>query len=391
MPQLTDAVSGAALWAQPYDRERHDIFAIQSEIALEVARALSVELSLAERERMEHPPTANPQALDYYLNAKHWLDRMSFEEMRLATTDVEQAITLDPNFTDAWVLSSEIHTNAQFLDPEHIDEHRAAARRSAERALELDPELAAAHTALAKSLIATKDWAGAESAFADAMRLRPSFEVGANRAFLRMSAGKFEASERDAFEKVREADHAAEVPHRFLAFVHAQMGDWDRANAVSESALRLFANDDRAVRALQEQRIHWLVGRGNLAEAKATTIRDAFNAQMVAMLDAPTAEALAELRRASDASTDGNPNHRRDIALWAGHFGDPQLALTTMREVVNAQAMQMTYVWMPQLAPMRGLPEFKAWMTEIGMVAYWEKYGWPRFCQPVHQHDFECH
>lgn len=100
---------------------------------------------------------------------------------------------------------------------------------------------------------------------------------------------------------------------------------------------------------------------------------------------------LAELRRAFDESPDGNPNRRRDIAMWAGHFGDPQLALKAMRKVVNAQPAQMMYVWMPQLAPMRALPEFKEYMHEIHMVAYWEQYGWPRFCRPIVQHDFECH
>ena len=43
----------------------------------------------------------------------------------------------------------------------------------------------------------------------------------------------------------------------------------------------------------------------------------------------------------------------------------------------------MAYVWLPQLAPMRRLPEFKAYMREIGMVAYWQEYGWPDFCRPL--------
>jgi hypothetical protein len=111
---------------------------------------------------------------------------------------------------------------------------------------------------------------------------------------------------------------------------------------------------------------------------------------MVEMLRAPRAEAVAELRRAFETSADGNPNHRRDIALWAGHFGDPQLALAAMRKIVDAQPAQMIYVWMPQLAPMRGLPEFETYMREIGMVAYWQEYGWPDFCRPLDEQDFEC-
>ena len=100
------------------------------------------------------------------------------------------------------------------------------------------------------------------------------------------------------------------------------------------------------------------------------------------------AEALAE-PHSEFANNPGSPNHRRDIALWAGHFGDPQLALAAMRTVVDAQSAQMLYVWMPQLKPMRQLPQFRAYMRKIGMVEYWEKYDWPPFCHPL-EHDFEC-
>jgi len=386
-PRLTDATTGESLWTQSYDRERRDIFRIQSEIALEVARALSVELSLAERTRIERAPTTNAEARDYYLSARHRYERVSLEEMLLATDELEQALKLDPKFADAQVLLSVIHNSAQFLEPERLDEHRVEARRSAEQALALDPELAPAYSALAVSLMTTKDWVAAESAFADAMRRSRSLNDVGNYVFLRLSAGKFDDFARGIFEEARAADHQAEVPHRFLAFVYAEMGDWDRANAVYESALRLFAKDERAVRAVQEQRLHWLVGRGDLDEAGASAISDPFNARMLTRLGAP-AEALAELH-SEFANNPGSPNHRRDIALWAGHFGDPQLALAAMRTVVDAQSAQMLYVWMPQLKPMRQLPEFRAYMRKIGMVEYWEKYDWPPFCHPL-EHDFEC-
>ena len=388
-PRLTDAATGASLWAHPYEFERRDTFAIQSEIALEVAHALSVELSLAERARIERAPTANAEALDYYLSARHRYDRVSREEMLAAVDELEKALQLDPKFVDAWVLLSVIHTSAQFLEPERLDEHRLKARQSAEQALALDSELAAAYSALASSLVTTKDWVPAHSAFADAMsRSRSPNDIG-NFAFLLISAGKFNDFALGVFEEARAADYQAEVPHRFLAFVLAQRGDWDRANAVFESALRLFAKDERAVRAIQEARLHWLVGRGALDEAAASTINDPFSASMLTRLGAP-AEALAELRR-EFADNPGNPNHRRDIALWAGHFGDAQLALAAMRTVVDAQSGQMPYVWMPQLKAMRQLPEFRTYMRDIGMVAYWKKYGWPQFCEPIDQHDFKCY
>ena len=61
-----------------------------------------------------------------------------------------------------------------------------------------------------------------------------------------------------------------------------------------------------------------------------------------------------------------------------------------MRAAVNEQGGQTAYLWLPQLAPMRRLPEFKEYMRDIGMVAYWQEYGWPTFCRQLDVHDFEC-
>ena len=62
-----------------------------------------------------------------------------------------------------------------------------------------------------------------------------------------------------------------------------------------------------------------------------------------------------------------------------------------MRAAIDEQGAQIAYLWLPQLAPMRRLPEFKTYMREIGMVAYWQEYGWPTpSAGRWVQHDFEC-
>ena len=78
------------------------------------------------------------------------------------------------------------------------------------------------------------------------------------------------------------------------------------------------------------------------------------------------------------------------IPLWAGHFGDPMLALDAMRAAIEEQGSRTVYLWLPQLAPMRRLPEFKTFMRDIGMVEYWQEYGWPSFCRQVDGDDFVC-
>jgi len=388
-PRLTQATTSENLWSDTYERERSDIFAIQSDIALDVAHALSLELSVIERERVERVPTTNLQARDLYLRARA-RNPTSREEVLLAIDEIEQALKLDPEFKEAWVLDSGIRNGyAAGADPERGDEHRLRGEYAARRALELDPELGEGHAALGLSLFGKRDWTGAEAAFRRAKSLNVPLAGLGSYAFLQLAAGKFGGVARDIFEESQAAEPQNGLFYRFLAFVHAAVGEWARAEEFYDSALRLFGGDSPEVHRMLSQRMHWLVGRKELDAVRAMTIADPLNAAMLESLDAPE-QALKELRRAYDATVPGNPNRRRDIGLWAGHFGDPALAFKALRAAIDEQASAITYVWLPQLEPMRQLPEFKAYMRDIGMVAYWQEYGWPSFCRPLDAHDFEC-
>jgi tetratricopeptide (TPR) repeat protein len=307
-----------------------------------------------------------------------------------ALDEVEQAVELDPEFKEAWALVAGIRCGyAVFVDPVNTEEHRRRGEQAAKRALQLDPEFGAGHAALALALAVRKDWTGAEEAFRTAKNLNvPLGELG-SYAFLHLSAGKFGPLARDIFEAERAAEPSNALFYRFLMFVHAGLGEWATANEFYESGLRLFPGSAEASR-IQNQRMHWLIGRNDVGEARKIVIDDPFNAAMVRTLDMPREQALAALRREYEASAAGNPNHRRDIGLWAGHFGDPAFALEAMRAAIDEQSAQMVFVWLPQLASMRRLPEFKAYMREVGMVAYWQEFGWPPFCHKVDATDFEC-
>jgi hypothetical protein len=101
-------------------------------------------------------------------------------------------------------------------------------------------------------------------------------------------------------------------------------------------------------------------------------------------------DALALLRREYAASVPGNPSLRRDIGVWAAHFGDSDLALDAMRAAIDEQGGMAVFLWYPQLAPMLRLPEFRAYLRAIGMVAYWQTYGWQDVCRPLSDDDFTC-
>ncbi len=383
-PRLTQAASGATVWSQSYERELRDIFVIQSDVALDVARALSLELSVRERERVQRVPTANAKARDLYLRAiaRQWRDTP--EEMLRAIREVEAALTLDPAFIEAWVLDANLRTVVQFYDPQNAAEHRERGERSARRALELGPEFGNAHAALGFALSLMKDWTDAEAAYRRARSLNVPLADMAAYAVLQLAVGNYPFA-RQILEESRAAAPQNPTAHRFLMQANAAAGDWATATELYESGMSAF----EPWREGPNQRMHWLVGRQQPVDARMVPMDDPFNAAMLMSLDTPDT-ALAQVRHAYAVADTGSPNRLRDISLWAGHFGDPVLALDALRAAVDEQGGQMVYAWMPQLAAMRRLPEFKAYARDIGLVAYWQKYGWPPACRPLPEEGFEC-
>jgi TolB-like protein/DNA-binding winged helix-turn-helix (wHTH) protein len=170
--RLSEGASNTTLWSESYEREFSNIFAIQSEIALNVARALKAELLPAEREKVTRVPTTSLRAYDLYLSASARQGREARAEILLAIEEVEQALALDPNFALAWALKSQLRTVFQYFDPEHGAEHRALGEQAARRALELDPSLGTAHAALGFALSTKRDFTAAEAAYRKALRSR---------------------------------------------------------------------------------------------------------------------------------------------------------------------------------------------------------------------------
>jgi hypothetical protein len=173
---------------------------------------------------------------------------------------------------------------------------------------------------------------------------------------------------------------------RGLVYANALLGDWDVARAEYESGTRLFAPWDEGAASM----MHLEVGRNDLERARAIPTAGPINPTMIASLDDPQ-KALRVLQQLYADPVVAEPalNHR-DIALWAGHFGDAALALDAVSSLVAEHSAQTIYLWLPQLKQMRQLPEFKALLRDIGIVAHWDEYGWPEICRPLDGDDFAC-
>ncbi|MEY2564720.1 MAG: hypothetical protein QOH88_2913 [Verrucomicrobiota bacterium] len=147
--QLIDASNDKHLWAQIYDRELTDVFAIQSELAHEIASALKATLSPDERQRMEKKPTANGEAYLLYLQAHELFSRPDRHHDDVARVEAlyEKAIQLDPAFALAHARLSHVESWSYYaIEP--IAARAEKARTAANNALQLQPELPETHLAL---------------------------------------------------------------------------------------------------------------------------------------------------------------------------------------------------------------------------------------------------
>jgi adenylate cyclase len=180
--QLVDALNGAHLWAERYDRDVGDVFAVQDELACSVAAILAAHVSKAEAERTLLKPPATWQAYDYYLRAAEayaaFHRPMRVEEIYDTRRFLEKCLAIDPNFARAYVLQSATLSSAwvlpldgDYLKPSVLD----AAYLAAVRAVQLDPNLPQAHAQLALVLGFKRQGEAAVAEFERALAINPNF------------------------------------------------------------------------------------------------------------------------------------------------------------------------------------------------------------------------
>ena len=170
--QMVECESGLVSWAERYDREAKDVFAVQEDIAKSVAQALRISLSSREQKEIAHKPTENLEAYDYFLRGRMHTRRQNRE---LALEMFEHALSIDPNFALAHAGIGNICAMQYYLKDRnaHWLERATAA---VERAFTISPQLPEAHVALARIRYAERRYSDAESAARRAIALKPDCE-----------------------------------------------------------------------------------------------------------------------------------------------------------------------------------------------------------------------
>jgi TolB-like protein/Tfp pilus assembly protein PilF len=166
--QLIDARTDAHIWAETYDRDLADVFAIQSEIAKAIAEQLQAKLSPNEKKAIEQPPTTDLAAFDLYSRAKSLLLNADFsvtneQHVRKAIELLDEAVKRDPSFFDAYCQLAYAHEYLYGVTgSDHTPARLALAEGAVQAATRLRPDAAETHLARAQYLYyGLRDYAGA--------------------------------------------------------------------------------------------------------------------------------------------------------------------------------------------------------------------------------------
>ncbi|QRM57240.1 adenylate/guanylate cyclase domain-containing protein [Sinorhizobium sp. BG8] len=150
--QLIDVAGGDHLWANRFDRDAADVFAVQDAISQQIAEALGLELTSAETERIGRPPTDNLEAYDYYLRAEQAMRTGRRSRMLEALGLFDRAETLDPDFAEAFAADAQASAYVWQSIYDDVLQSALARKRAydkASRALALDPDLSSPYAVLA--------------------------------------------------------------------------------------------------------------------------------------------------------------------------------------------------------------------------------------------------
>jgi TolB-like protein/tRNA A-37 threonylcarbamoyl transferase component Bud32/Tfp pilus assembly protein PilF len=259
---LIDARTGTLVWAEEYDRDLNDLFAIQSELAQKVAERLRAKISNAEKTAVEQPPTTDLAAFDLYNRAKNLLTLRLSSAMKanlLQTADLfNQAVERDPAFFQAYCQLASSHDNLYFLGYDHTPERLALAESAIQAASRLRPKAGETHFARGQNLY--HGYLDYDGALAELKIARKSLPNDA-RVFQLM--GYIERRQGHWEESIENLQRAGDLDPRNIetlqqiALSYGVLRRYPEEKSILERALAIEPNDLDTKVALASVQFHW--------------------------------------------------------------------------------------------------------------------------------------
>jgi TolB-like protein/Tfp pilus assembly protein PilF len=247
--QLIDARTDTHVWAEQYDRDLKEVFVIQRDIAQKVAEKLHAKISVAEKLAIERPQTSDVTAFDLYARAQDVLLMTSFSsdtknQLLQAADLLNQVVTHDPSFFQAYCQLAYTHDQLYFLGRDHTPARLALAEAAIQQAFRLRPDAGEAHLARAENLYrGYLDYDGALAELEIARQTLPNdrrvFEL---KGYIQRRQGRWEESTRN-LERAVDLDPRNFLTLQQIAISYQILRRYAEAESVLDRVLLIKPND----------------------------------------------------------------------------------------------------------------------------------------------------
>lgn len=383
--QLIDTRDGFHLWSRQYDRPFKEILAIQEEIAISVADALSIKLQVGELATMPGG-TLSVEAYEEVLLSKKEQWESTPESILRAIEHLKRAIEIDPDYAVAWYRLAIVYVNANvLLGTEGFPGVYQKSEQALSRARSLEPSLPGSMALTVVIHNKQRQWSEVEKLLnggAGILYSSDSELIKAYGGFLLRMGRIHEAI--PMVERLRVQRPFSSVVARMLGAMYT----------IEERTFEGFAEHERAFEL--EGFASWDVEFGLLA-ALSTDNRDELLKWLARARDHMTGSpdlilAMTEFLDDHEAALDWLRNNYRQsekadcmFTFWAAWHGDTGLAIDALERCPAPM-----YFWHPVLKGVRQTAGFKDMIRQLGMEEYYREFGWNDFCQPLGNEDFVC-
>jgi serine/threonine-protein kinase len=375
--QLIDAARDRLVWAESYEHDLVDVLTLQSRVARTIAEQIEVELTPQEHEHLARAGPIDPAVHEACLKGRHLWYKRTTDSVTQGLRYFEQAVGLDPSYAPAHagIADSYIVDGGRYLGvAPNVAYSRA--RAAALRAVELDDNLAEAHTSLAAVMTDYDwDWEGADREYRRAIELNPNYATAHSWYAEHLSRmGRHEEAVAEV-RKVPELDPASIFSSMIVAWILYFARRYDEAIERGRQTLELDPNYATAHRILgwayeetgrYDEAIAAHLRAGELTDQGPNFTAQLGRAYALAGRDDEARKVLGELMKASERTYVSS----LDIAIIHTALGEYDRAFDWLARAYEERADHLPYLKVnPRLDPLRQEPRFQDLLQRMGLIS----------------------
>jgi tetratricopeptide (TPR) repeat protein len=361
------------LWAETYDRDLRDVFALLSEVARAITREIEITLMPQEEERLARAGPVDLEANDAYLRGLYLLNSFTPESFQKSLKFFNQAVAIDPGFAAAWAGLAGAHVLVAYFGNQPPHEAIFQARVAALNALELDSQLFAGHSALGWVRLYNWDWPGAGETFEEALRLNPNDALTYHgfADYLTLTGRPEEGLAQ--VRRGRSIDPLSPMANLPVLFHLYMMRRYDESIAEAQELLKV--NPGYPVNRVLSM-VYWQKGlfEEALAEYRKTLVRWNDTGLLEALengyADAGPHGAMRAVAEEMVARSTVGYVDPFKLATAYAQAGEVNRAFEWLDRAVDQGSLELVYINVrPEFDPLRGDPRYGSLMHRLGLTS----------------------